>query len=1750
MCWPNETGFTKATKTPCTRKSCKILSVSAIVRGSTFSKTQMNILRKNEAFVIQCVRGNRINELVHGARDGRVSIDSLNALVKTEKRGLDSLRALLRVETRGGQGALRLRKTTLMHELCRSASRALLRWLFIHAARNGEDMSLFCELREQHGSDTPLHELAKRLPPEPTEADRLDNDTWDALMRDIFARHSSDEALNAQNKDGATPLHFLALLNEDLSEDIKRRNKAQPQKSSRRRERAATSGSLAQRHVRMLDNGDALSADALRAERLGSELRSVKSQNKQLRQQAESAQAAHDDIEAQQERLREQMVAQQRRINELGDQLGIERDKAYQLTLQEAAELDHNRATAKELERITLERDAARAEAKRTSEELAKVSAERRAALEKQEELEEDVEALRVNASMNSVTVQQKEDERDKLAARIAELEQARRDAEDEAERARNANELTATQEERAQEDSLRRAQQLSALNDELARVEEQCDTAELERVAAVEKLRTAEVELEEREKALAEMEARFQKATQQSQRVQDDLADSQRRAAKLAEKVHALAEERDALRKKQQEAEQARERIEREIGAENEQLRARLGQSEELLQRAREEAAREASEAQEALNAAKDETERAALKKALAERAAALDKQLEEMRSIDAQMHEMQEQARAAAEKSKQERERLSQDLKAARKQAAEAAAIAEENRLCAEQWSATYERETDALRKDAEKKHELYERARRELSEFRENNSELQRGVDEREAEIARLKAEMERTTNVYRAMAEKAATGVSGAAAGSLSPRKRSGSLSRGLLRRSSTLKKASKAGVPQLCITGPLGADGEELLSPGRDHAEDSAEDSANLPRSCAGTPRLRAQSHSLAKLRVDPEREKRLGTMEANLRRNQLLWTTVTKAVVSGDITTLRSAFHLGLSPNTIDPGTHRVLLEVCVRACSQAYKALGHKHGNEATLQLVKLQKVLNFLIENGAEWSDIDRAVEEGYADGTMPLAEETRDIISQRDDHSPFVRALIENDAMRFAELIDSVSDIDRVPRPRDKRLEGQGFSFLHIAVLNAQTPKGTWRGHKNGVVPLAGSDSMVYNLVRRGASCVTTDAMERTPLHLALMNANNTERETLLRVVEYLMAGGADPEEICPSKEYQIVASDGAIKKSVLKKVSSRKESEADKHSRRQQNAQRYGTALAYAQVRQDKRLLELMQNRRYRRVPLETLSEYVKHSVHFACIRKSLSGQKVADKAQGNDPFEVICERYSNTFQFFNPRFAELRGTERTHAVLQEAAGVTENDTDDEIESKITVQLERDTFFVRSVLYELSARQIPDPEDAVKHRLGFVPEFDERQRAYLEAIEPADRAQMNKSHLWRACDMIEKCIQALSSKWFDVSNIVHEPAQSLYGTAALDALHEFIKRDELEAMLEMISRKDALYGDITLNTIVYEEKKYQCVDLAANYGATRCLRALLERQPERALQPGPSFRTLVNVAVQAEQPITIVLIDKFAFEHSLSSERHPNAGSYAILRKPSQDSVLHSCVTRDPPAADLLRWAIEHVQFHIDSTNAQGDTPLRCAKRRERNLSEDEPLVARAVRVCISTLENRAPLDSSGTSASNTATEEQITAAITSGGGSSGGTSATVTPRATGRGSRNEPYCETVYTPMNIGDSDSGEEDSLAFQAATLSKPPPLSLPPSLKQGDQDPEDAIEAPTPRSNRTPVGSGADDSDGSDSESLTEQTGEPETPRTRERRRHRKKSSRSHRSKGDGTGKEKKKHKSKRSKSKAVET
>lgn len=663
----------------------------------------------------------------------------------------------------------------------------------------------------------------------------------------------------------------------------------------------------------------------------------------------------------------------------------------------------------------------------------------------------------------------------------------------------------------------------------------------------------------------------------------------------------------------------------------------------------------------------------------------------------------------------------------------------------------------------------------------------------------------------------------------------------------------------------------------------------------------------------------------------------------------------------GISANTCDAKTSQCLLEITFMAANETFGYL-RKNAKKLTgdasdvmLRGKALVDTMRVIIENGGEWDGIDEHVERLQRAGECYLQENALNMIRNRDDMSPFVRAVLSNNTDTVGELLEKQQNLDRIPTLRNHAYEKNGYSFMHLAVLcaNKQKKKGilsSMASSTSSSAPAA-SATMVFLLVQAGATCERTDANDCSALHLALLESKRMDRSVFLGVVELLLAGGADPDEECPFPKFIKKASQGA------KQQRNSSLTEREKKQSESEFAARYNTPVKWARQLGDTELLERLTSRRYRRLTSAKLLSDIEESVKMACRVREM--QAAGELVEGDELHRII-RVYDGVFNTFNPSFIERNGAEYTFERLCDAAGVSRDTTD--MEKAIDQVIDAHELFVN--LVKMGGANIP-------------PGTPDAQKAYLQKVATTTvtrAADANVSARWKVTETLMKCMDACRKRIFSVSPIIRTNAVEIFADSVLAALASFVRQDMCSEMASMIGRADRLYGDVQIDTVVQPIQKYQCIDIAVQSGSLRCLEWLMERQKGRMANPAatadvPCGESLITLAIRSSRAISLVAIDHYRWNNRMSAERCPNAMNYAMTIADSHTTVLHACALLG--RYDLLAFCIEYAQMHIQSktTNGAGFTPLQLAKNRLVNLPPTDLLAFEETTRCIQLLEER-------------------------------------------------------------------------------------------------------------------------------------------------------------------------------------
>lgn len=700
-------------------------------------------------------------------------------------------------------------------------------------------------------------------------------------------------------------------------------------------------------------------------------------------------------------------------------------------------------------------------------------------------------------------------------------------------------------------------------------------------------------------------------------------------------------------------------------------------------------------------------------------------------------------------------------------------------------------------------------------------------------------------------------------------------------------------------------------------------------------------------------------------LRKNARLNSKFFSDAFMLVRTGDYEKLTQLFNFGFNPNTrctdaLSQG--QTMLEVLVRAAAET-QATCERRGKEAEEQLDRMTKTAPLLIQRGGDWDELDEFVRAN--EHTLP--DKLCYVLRRRDDASPFCKALIKGRAVEAEMHLSTVENLNRVPAEYEK----DGFTYLHIAVKQEAA-------------------RLVQAMLLTGRVDVSAkDRNDRTPLHLLLQLC--TDQPTRLEIAKYLLAAGAKPKQPClyqtlinTSRERieALQRSSGKSPKTsgvrklatLLKPATNKPGSFKDLQAQVNLSATEYGTPLAMARSLNDIELVECMTNRRYllpstdkndsdAGVPL--LQEYVISCVTLHADMEELLATGVISET---DELYEIYKRYRYVFQCFNPNFGGAEGYDSVRHALYEAAGIDKHDTSGNYDERRSDALKK---------------MIARDEWSIKRAI------DESKQAEAKRMQKSSKigtVHATKSLAAGIGVQLMQCTHAAAERWFDVSTMIERQARAMYPRAVLLAIKHFVELDRVDALEYMLHRRDKLFGDVDVNTIVDEKRQFTPIELAAHLGVVGVLEWLMDRQRGRIDQIGAFGRTLVSIASAAGQPVAIVAIDKFKFENKISLEQHPNSAHYGILSNEMQNTVLHQCAILC--RGDLMRFCIDQVRYQLTKLNKHGHAPLKTARdtyefRKQLFKSEAEE---RSARECIELIRERVEHggDSGQTSTSSTQT----------------------------------------------------------------------------------------------------------------------------------------------------------------------
>jgi len=1238
---------------------------------------------------------------------------------------------------------------------------------------------------------------------------------------------------------------------------------------------------------RMPDKSGTLAIDLLAA-RLDHDLQRAEHAVTKLRTQLDIAQ---DSIE-QYERLYG-AVAQstlQKSVSLSVQTAGLERiESNYEELQREKARLETERRRQTDtIRRIELERDAAKAQAAKAQAELRRAGEELQNQRQAQQSLHGELERHRGAVTATEEEIDDLQAEYDELSRKLAKLAREKQDAEEEAEDgAEHADSLARSLRETqgAKEQLEKRMRDAERTRQELAQQREEADR----------KYREAEART-------GELEASYAEAQQTSSHLRTQLdaaAEEQARLTEEAEGLRADLERVSAENERRREEQLARMD---EISRQRDAVEAQLNDERQLIRKAEEAHEKRLAEIRQQL---RDEQRRAAeamtkLDKA-DESAKAIEETLERQARLEA---ELTAQKRAAEESLAQMKEQLANNDQRFRDVQAEAQRQQEE----AQKWQRIHVEEMDRAKTELQRTASRLAVADAEIDEKKMQITQLETRAEIAEEEAIKLRRMQEAlSVESLRLQAD---------AAGRASKRSRSNSIRRP--------KGAS------IVISAPMPI-------------------AANGAGSKPGTPRngetLRPRTlrkRSASSLRGIDLPEAVSASMALNAKANRYMWNKIAMLVQRGQYESLRTLLgkEVGLSPNTID-GEGRCLLEIAMIAMRDAYKLKTGESKRfdkkEIRERVRRLSTTCQIIMDSGGDWDGLEDFVRAAGGEDAFP--DEVWKRIDNRDDYSPFCKALLAQDTLGVSEHIENVENLDRVPAT----YKSHGYTYLMAAVVLQ-------------------SAAIVQQLVLKGADTMAKDKQGRTALHLALTKVKDTTTRNLM--VEYLLAGGADPNAVCSYKSFISYCRDEARKREkTAKKSSARslklalklgaKETEADRRAKESSESTAYGTPLKLAKALADDELIDLMENYRYRRATPKKLCEYVVKCVSLNALHERMcrldDDTDEDETSSGEDPLTQLFSCYKYTYTAFNPYFENVHLMRPIVYVLRRVAereGVHDDATADERALLIKKRLKADEL----IAFQQSA-------DA----------------------SSADKVRGNANNRVVLANKLLECIEALQKQWFEVRDMVNDPAKAIYPDAICEAMRQFVVNDEVDNLAYLLRQGNMIFGKVDVNTVVDDEYGYTPIEVAAQHGKLRVLEWLLDRQRGRAKQPGSDGKTPIGIAMSNHQAAALVAIDHWAFRNNEYRHKYENGDYYRLIDPKTKQNVLHQCAgqRRD----DLLRFvlAFDGIAGLVDATDEMHRTPLDVACTLAQFTGAGDPEADRAAKECVDVLRSRELQDETGLSA---------------------------------------------------------------------------------------------------------------------------------------------------------------------------
>src|SRR6056297_298993 len=1141
------------------------------------------------------------------------------------------------------------------------------------------------------------------------------------------------------------------------------------------------------------------------------------------------------------------------------------RDEKTRLLRQQAAQQET-------IARIEHERDEAHATAAEARAALAAKAEELEAQRNAQSRLHTELERQRGAVAETEREIDEMTSEQEQLESKLAELF-----------REKVALEQTADDTEDQTKELTSRVEQMQGAQEKLR-----------ERMREAEETRLRV--LREREEA----EERYGDALERTQELEDAHAkaestcrDLRARLDKAAETERALQEQAHALRadlervqceNDERRAEQLQKM--RALQQQRDDLEAQLSDERQLVRRTREQHEARAREIEERL---KEEQRRAA--DAIA--------QMREKDKVASEFEDtLERQARIetelCAEKEKaEERMRVMEDqLKQNKLRFADVQREAAESIASAQRWQRLHAEELERAKAELD-------RANSKLAVAGSDIDQYKIELDTMRGDVERLAEERDKLKKMQEALAADEERRMDG--------KDQSGTKRRPA--RSNSIFGSKKR--PELTISAP-----HNVSSP------------TSTPRGTL-TPRSRMRSGSSLR-GIDLPQSVSL-SQEHNSRVNRTMWNKVCMLVQKGDYERLKLLFgkEVGLSPNTIDTD-NRCLLEVAMIGVRDCHK-LAHGDGKQFDRKDMKervrrLSLACQTILDAGGDWQGLDDFVREAGGDEAFPSDLWKR--IANRDDFSPFCRALMNGDTLGVSEHIGNVENLDRVPT----NYRSHGYTYLMVAIVLE-------------------SAAIVQQLVQKGADTMKKDKQGRTPLHLAVSKMRDKQARNL--VVEYLLAGGADPNAECSYKSFVNLCKEMSRKydKNETRNKSSRSlklalrikrapETVQERRSKESEEATAFGTPLKFATISRDEELIDLMTNYRYRRLTVKRLSEYVVKFVKLNALYERMCRlDELAEDSEGQDldPLTDLYNTYRFTYAAFNPYFRKihlLRPFSYVQRQIELRAGIAEDASPEERARALEKQLKAD----ETIAFAQSAEASKDK------LLGNA----------------NNRVLLGNSLL--------ECIEALQKQWFDVRDVIELPAEELYPEAICSAARHFVMQDQTEELSYMYHQGNSVLGNIDVNTELDADSAYTAIEVAAENGKLRVFEMLLDKQRGRHRTAGADGRTPIMIALSNHQPAVIVASDYWTSRNKESRLKYEHGMHYRTIDMRNKQTVLHKLAaqTRD----DLLRFCLEYEGMTdlLDATDELNRTPADVAHRMRSFVGAGSTEAVRAAEACVFVLEN--------------------------------------------------------------------------------------------------------------------------------------------------------------------------------------